>query len=149
MNKSQVIWLIIRLFGVYFAYLTLITFFGLVASIPALFTLPKLDAPNKNPNVSSPGFPRSDPTSLNPYEDPTQPKSEKKDDDPITGKFKGENFTNFLWFLVMTAIYGFVGWYTLRDGLILFAALNRERPEGSEKEREPEVTTLNLSDQEK
>ncbi|MBK7704327.1 MAG: hypothetical protein IPN69_03345 [Acidobacteria bacterium] len=148
MNKSQVIWLIIRLFGVYLAYLALVSFFGLVGSIPALFTLPKLDAPNKNANVSSPTPIRS--AQINPtggfetYEDPTQPKTDKKDDDSITAKFKGENVTNFLWFLIVTAIYVVAAWYLLRDGRILFSVLNRERPDGPEKEREPEVTTLNL-----
>ena len=36
MNKYQVIWLIIRLAGVYFAYLALAAFLGVVGSIPAL-----------------------------------------------------------------------------------------------------------------
>ncbi len=147
MNKSQVIWLIIRLFGVYLAYLALFSFFSLVGSIPALFTLPKLDAPNKNANVSSPMPMR--PTQISPNgfgvnEDPTQPKTEDKNEESITAKFKGENVTNFLWFLIVTALYGALAWYLLRDGRILFAVLNRERDDGPTIEREPEVTTLNL-----
>jgi hypothetical protein len=28
----------------------------------------------------------------------------------VTAKFKGENVTNFLWFLIMTALYGAAAW---------------------------------------
>lgn len=156
MNKTQVIWLIIRLAGVYFAFLLVTAFFGLLGSIPALYTLPKLDLPNKNSNVSTPGavrssgFPSNPTNPTNPTydvsDDPSQPNSAKTDEESVTAKFKGENFTNFLWFLVMTGIYGALTWYTLRDGRLLFDVLNRERPDGVEMAREPEVTSLNLSD---
>jgi len=149
MNKYQVIWLIIRLAGVYFAYLTLFTFFGLVGSIPALFTLPKIDATSpKNANVSTvPQNPtlRVQPVTPN-INAPDTSETGGKTDDSITAKFKGENVTNFLWFLVLTAIYGAAAWYLLRDGRILYAVLNREEPHGLVKEKEAEVTTLNLSD---
>lgn len=152
MNKSQVIWLIIRLFGVYLAFLLVVTFIGLVGSIPALFTLPKIDAPNKNANVSNPTMIR--PIEIQPSEgiygannDPTQPNQPKSADDSITAKFKGENFTTFLWYLIMTAIYGALTWYLIRDGRILFDVLNRERPDWAGAEREPEVTTLNLTEE--
>lgn len=151
MNKYQVIWLIIRLVGVYFAYLTLVTFLGLLGSIPALFTLPKIDATNpKNANVSTmpqnPTF-RVQPVSPNingNSADATE--NGGKADEGITDKFKGENVKNFAWFLVLTAIYGAAGWYLLRDGRALYAVLNREEPHGIIKEKEAEVTQLNLSD---
>ena len=153
MNKYQVIWLIIRLAGVYFAYLALAAFFGLVASIPALFTLPKIDANPKNANVAvnqNPTF-RVQPISPNPNYNAPEPadstdKSNDKKDESITDKFKGENVKTFAWFLILTAIYGAAAWYLLRDGRALYAVLNREEPHGLIKEKEAEVTTLNLSD---
>jgi hypothetical protein len=153
MNKYQVIWLIIRAAGVYFAYLALITFFGLAASIPALFTLPKLDANPKNANVAvnqNPTF-RVQPVSPNPNFNAAETtengeKTGDKKDDSITDKFKGENVKTFAWFLILTAIYGAAAWYLLRDGRVLYGVLNREEPHGLIKEKEAEVTSLNLSD---
>src|SRR5215213_10356804 len=153
MNKYQVIWLIIRLAGVYFAYLALFVFFGLVGSLPALFTLPKIDANPTNANVAvnqNPTF-KVQPLSPNPNYNAPEPadsidKNGDKKDDSITDKFKGENVKTFLWFLILTAIYGAAAWYLLRDGRALYAVLNREEPHGLSKEKEAEVTTLNLSD---
>lgn len=152
MNKYQVVWLIIRLFGLYFAYLTLFSFFGLVGSVPALFTLPKIDAEKKNANVSTmPQNPtiRVQPISpnVNSNSSETADSNGKTDEEGITDKFKGENVKNFLWFLILTAIYGAAAWYLLRDGRLLYAILNREEPHGLLKEKEAEVTTLNLSDE--
>ncbi len=149
MNKYQVVWLIIRLAGVYLAYLALITFFGLVGSIPALFTLPKIDADNKNANVavnSNQTF-RVQPISpsIN-YNASETAENNRKTNESITDKFKGENVTTFLWFLILTAVYGAAAWYLLRDGRILYRILNREEPQGLVKEKEAEVTALNLSD---
>lgn len=149
MNKYQAIWLLIRLAGVYFAYLALIAFFGLVGSVPALFTLPKIDADNKNANVAVNTNPtlRVQPISPNiNYNAPEAVENNGKPADSITDKFKGENVKDFLWFLVLTAIYGAAAWYLLRDGRILYGVLNREEPHGLVKEKEAEVTSLNLSD---
>jgi hypothetical protein len=148
MNKTQVIWLIIRLIGVYVLYLGVLSFFSLAGSVPGLYTLPKLEAPNKNANVTNPNVIRPVPipqTGANDQSgaEPT-PTAGKSDEDSITAKFKGKNFTNFLYYLIVTAIYGVLAWYLIRDGRILFAVLNRERQSGPENEREPEVTTLNL-----
>jgi hypothetical protein len=150
MNKYQVIWLIIRLVGVYLAYLALVTFFGLIGSIPALFTLPKIDANPKNANVSTmPQNPtyRVQPVTpnINANTPETLENGDKKDES-VTDKFRGENVKTFAWFLVLTAIYGAAAWYLLRDGRILYAVLNREEPHGLIKEKEAEVTQLNLSD---
>lgn len=152
MNKHQVIWLLIRLVGVYLAFLTLVTLFGLFGSIPALFTLPKLDVNNnKNANVST--MPQNPPIQVQPVQPIYGANSNSQNsntqtnpnEDSITAKFKGENVKNFAWFLVMTLIYGAITWYLLRDGRILYDVLNREEPQGI-KEKEAEVTTLNLSD---
>ena len=152
MNKYQVIWLIIRLAGVYFAYLTLVSFLGLVGSIPALFTLPKIDVGAKNANVSSnqPNSPiRVQP--ISPNGNLNAPEStdskEKSNGESITDKFKGENVKNFVWFLILTGFYGAAAWYLLRDGRVLYDVLNREKPhENASKAKESEVTSLNLSD---
>lgn len=149
MNKHQVVWLIIRLIGVYFAYLTLVSLFGLVGAVPALFTLPKIDANTKNANVASSSNPtiRVQPISPNGnYNAPENAENKEKSDESIADKFKGENVKIFAWFLVLTAFYGVAAWYLLRDGRILFDLLNREEPHGLIKEKESEVTSLNLSD---
>jgi hypothetical protein len=152
MNKHQVVWLIIRLVGVYFAYLTLVTFLGLIGSIPALFTLPKIDATSpKNANVST--MPQNPTLRVQPISpngnynaNETAENKENKSDETITDKFKGENVKTFVWFLILTALYGAAAWYLLRDGRILYSVLNREEPQGLGKEKEAAVTTLNLSD---
>ena len=153
MNKYQVVWLIIRLVGVYFAYLALVTFFGLIGSVPALFTLPKIDANPKNANVSTMPQNGSNPTfrvqPVSPNINANSPESTEnggKTDESITDKFKGENVKTFAWFLVLTFIYGAAAWYLLRDGRVLYDVLNREAPDGLIKEKEAEVTQLNLSD---
>jgi hypothetical protein len=149
MNKYQVVWLLIRLCGVYLAYLTLMTFLGLIGSIPALFTLPKIDANPKNANVATqPNLPvRVQPISPSGnYNAPETAENKEKSDDSITGKFKGENVTTFAWFLLLTAIYGAAAWYLLRDGRFLYGILNREKPDEPGKEKVAEVTSLNLSD---
>jgi hypothetical protein len=147
MNKHQVVWLIIRLIGIYFAYLTLVSLFSLVGAIPALFTLPKIDANPKNANVAASPNPyiRAQPIlpdgSTNAAENAEKPK-----DESITDKFKGENVKNFAWFLILTALYGIGAGYLLRDGRLMFEVLNAEEPHGLAKEKEAEVTSLNLSD---
>jgi hypothetical protein len=151
MNKYQVIWLIIRLAGIYFAYLTLVTFLGLLGSVPALFTLPKIDTEKKNANVNA--APAQNPTlrvqpitpNINSNGTENAENADKKEES-ITGKFKGENVKTFAWFLVLTAIYGAAAWYLLRDGRVLYGALNREEPHGLIRAKEAEVTQLNLSD---
>ena len=49
MTKRELVWLLIRLAGVYFAYLAVITFFTLISSGWGLiFAPPKLDVGNAN-----------------------------------------------------------------------------------------------------
>lgn len=151
MNKHQVVWLIIRLAGVYCAFLAVMTFFSLVGSVPPLFTLPKIDVPNKNANVPGmtptmptprpmpPGF---GPNGMDPQTSET-PKTDKNEES-ITDKFKSENFKNFIYYLFLTLIYAAATWYLLRDGRILYSVLSHEEPLGLKAAKEPEVTTLNL-----
>ena len=140
MHKYQVVWLLIRLAGIYFAYLTLVTFLGLVGSIPALFTLPKIDVNSKNANVavnSNPAF-KVQPISPNGNYGAPETAETNKTDENITDKFKGDNVKNFAWFLFFTAIYGAAAWYLLKDGKIIYDVLNREAPDNSlKKERKP------------
>ncbi len=149
MNKYQVIWLIIRLVGVYFAYLTLVSLFGLIGSIPALFTLPKIDANTKNANIAVNSNPTIRVQPISPtgnYNASDNTENKEKTDESITDKFKGENVKTFVWFLILTGFYGAAAWYLLREGRVLYEILNREKPHDSTKEKEAEVTTLNLSD---
>ena len=152
MNKHQIVWLIIRLIGVYFAYLTLVSLLGLIGAVPALFTLPKIDTNNKNANVSTPMNPtvRVQPVPPGGSLD-TADQSAGGDftkNDSITEKFRGENVKDFAWFLALTILYGAGAWYLLKDGRILFEALSREEPDGLRTEKTAEVTALNLSDKE-
>jgi hypothetical protein len=149
MNKSQIIWLIIRLLGIYLFYLTLLSFLSLLGSVPSLFTLPKLDVSNKNANLTTNSNP---PVRVSPvlpdgnFNTNENKANNSADEDSITAKFKGENVKNFAWFLFLTAVYGVAAWYLLRDGRIFFEILKREEPLGLDKQKEPEVTTLNLID---
>lgn len=131
------------------SYLTLLSFLSLLGSVPALFTLPKLDVNNKNANVPTNSNPPIRVSPVSPdgnFKTNENHVNDKSDEDSITAKFTGENVKNFAWFLFLTAVYGIASWYLLRDGRILFEVLNREEPHGLEREKEPEVTTLNLTD---
>src|SRR5687768_4621590 len=110
MNKHQVVWLIIRLIGIYFAYLALVTLFGLVGAVPALFTLPKIDADKKNANVSATPYnptirvqPISPDGSLSGTPDAAGTE-EKSKEDGISEKFRGENVKTAVWFLALTLL---------------------------------------------
>lgn len=155
MNKYQAIWLIIRLAGVCCAFMAIMTFFSLVGSIPGLFSLPKIDVGTKNSNVSNapqpvmpvvrpqPGFPNANSM-------PDTDDAKAKDGDSITAKFTTEGVKTFGWNLLMAIIYFAITWYLLRDGRLIFALLNREEPIGlSTRQKEAEVTSLNLTDQQK
>ena len=150
MSKPQLVWLIIRLAGVYFAYLALVSFFGLVGTLPGLYTLPKIDTDQKNANVASRPSPVIQVQPITPdgvYNPMATPGSTPaKEDESITEKFTAENVKDFAWFLVVTVLYGVAAWYLIRDGRVLYDVLNREEPNGLRRET-PEVTTLNLSDE--
>jgi hypothetical protein len=155
MNKHQVVWLIVRLAGVYFAYLALISLFGLIGAVPALFTLPKIDAGPKNANVSTAPNPTIRVQPIPPIDnynanfnapEGAAASGDATKNEALTEKFTGENVKTFVWFLALTALYGAAAWYLLRDGRLLYEVLGREEPHDLAREREAEVTTLNLSD---
>ena len=145
MTKREFVWLLIRLAGVYFAYLAIIGFFTLITSGWSLiFAPPKLDVPNANSNRSAtiPGIVQPAPYDINnPAATPavsTANEPEKPED-----KAKREAVMSFLGGLLLALIYGGIGFYFLRDGRLLFALLMREETDKL-KRSEPEVTTLNL-----
>lgn len=145
MTKREFVWLLIRLAGVYFAYLALITLFTVVTSGWSLiFAPPKLDVPNANSNraVPIPGITQPAPYDINnPAAIPATPTAaepEKPED-----KAKREAVMSFLGGLLLALIYGGLGFYFLRDGRLLFALLMREDSDKPDK-KEPEVTSLNL-----
>ena len=142
MTKREVVWLLIRLAGVYFAYLTIITFFTMISSGWGLvFAPPKLDIPTANSNRSvMPGIQPApyDPGAIPAIETPTNNEQLKPED-----KARREALMNLVGIVFLTLIYGGIGFYLLRDGRLLFALLMREDSEKIKKS-EPEVTTLNL-----
>jgi hypothetical protein len=144
MTKREFVWLLIRLAGVYFAYLAIIAFFTLITSGWSLiFAPPKLDAPNANSNRAAPipGIVQPAPYDIN---NPTAtPATSTAEPEKPEDKAKREAVMSFLGDLLIVLIYGGLGFYFLRDGRLLFALLMREDSE-KKKESEPEVTTLNL-----
>ncbi|CAN5806561.1 hypothetical protein BH20ACI4_BH20ACI4_29460 [soil metagenome] len=144
MTKREFVWLLIRLAGVYFAYLAIITFFTVVTSgWSVIFAPPKLDVPNANGNRSAPipGIVQPAPYDIN---NPTAtPATSTAEPEKPEDKAKREAVMSFLGGLLLALIYGGIGFYFLRDGRLLFALLMREESE-KKKPSEPEVTTLNL-----
>jgi hypothetical protein len=141
MNKREIVWLIIRLIGVYFVYLTVVSLFSLVGSIAALNSLASADSPAKpDTNVSAvaptpTGFPAARP---NPAADKTD-----KPLDPSAEKAKSDALKTILWFVLLLGIYGLLGFYLLRHGRILFEILNREDKPPSDKEEIKSLGILN------
>ena len=140
MIKKEVVWLIIRLIGLYFAYLTIISLFGLIGSTPSLiFMPPPLDsAPNSSPATSNTRI-QTIPYDPNPTVEPLP----KTNADRGNDKDRSETVKLFLWYILLTIVYGAIGFYLLRDGRLFYALLMREESIRT-KEVEPEVTTLNL-----
>lgn len=140
MTKRELVWLLIRLIGVYFGYLAIISLLSVIALLPALiFTPPDLKTTQKSNGempVSSVPLPSNiDET----FPNNRQTRSSVADADETAS----ENVKNFLWFLLLSFIYGAAGFYLLRDGRLFYVLLMREDSLKT-KETEPEVTTLNL-----
>lgn len=155
MTKKEVVWLIVKLIGVYFVYSTVVAVLVLIGSIYAYIQLPspprfgKAETPAANVRVTSPGFPEMTGTT------PIAPANAAES--PVEAA-KNEALKLLLWNLFLTVIYGLIAWYLIRDGRFLFALLNREAPYDESgkpvesdsfplsKKKENVVTTLNLSD---
>ena len=140
-SKKEIVWFVIRLIGLYFAYLTIVSLFSVIATAPALiFMPPALDtAPNSNTAVTNTRV-QPLPYNTNPIAEPTP---QTKTETIASGKDRSEIVKTFLWYIFLTAIYGVIGWYLLRDGRLFYALLMREDLI-KKREAEPEVTTLNL-----
>lgn len=149
MNKREVVWLIIKLIGVYFVYLTVVSFFSLISSASALYSLPadpNATANSNSNNAVSPvaapdGFPSVRQTN------PTAKPNQTPTIDAATKKLRDEAIKTLLLNVFLTFIYGAVGFYLLRDGRLLFALLNREGKVSTEKE--PEISSLGIFDEPK
>lgn len=159
MAKKEVVWLIIKLIGVYFVYWTIVAVFVLISSIYTYVQLPspprfgKADNPTANVQTISPTYPGIPGNSSINY-----PATAATPTEIPAEKAKNEALKELLWNLFLTVIYGLIGWYLIRDGRILFAVLNREAPFDEtgkpvesdsfplSRKKEDVVTTLNLSD---
>lgn len=136
MNKREVVWLIVRLIGTYFAYLAVITLFTLASSVYGLYALSgdsnaKTDIENGRPAA---GFPSPGKT-----ENETHPPVKL---DPVGEKLKSETFKTILFYLLLTGIYGGLGFYLIAKGGFLFRILNNEA--SAKRRKEETVTTLKL-----
>lgn len=63
--------------------------------------------------------------------------------DASAEKLKSEAFRNLLFYIFLTAIYGAIGIYLIKNGRILFDILANEAS-STRKEADPTVTTLDL-----
>ena len=152
MNKREVVWLIIRLIGAYFAYATIIALFTLVTTIWSIFSVP---SPDKGVELSSQVAPTSfseqpggipgiqEPTPRN-RADAAQRNANKPD--PAADEAKRAIFKRILWDLFLFLLQGGAAYYLLFQGGLFFNILMRENKPGEVREREPESILLNLSE---
>lgn len=152
MTKRELVWLLIRLAGVFFAYLMVVTLLTVITSgWSTIFAPPKIDVSNANSNraAAAPQYPGIQPAPFDPAFNPSNPNQmttptptsaepEKPED-----KVKREAVMSVLGQLLLVLIYGGLSFYFLRDGRILYILLMREDSDKA-KNSEPEVTTLNL-----
>lgn len=154
MTKRELVWLLIRLAGVFFAYLTIVTLFTVVTSgWSTIFAPPKIDAPTANGSRSTTTMPGIQPVTpydpnfgANPNANPNQiatPTPAIAEPEKPEDKAKREAVMKVIGGIVLVLIYGGLSFYFLRDGRILYMLLMREDDE-KKKPSEPEVTTLNL-----
>ena len=136
MNKREAVWLIVRLIGVYFAYLAVVSIFTLVGSISTFYSL------NSETTATS----RTDiPLGLGtevapvPKRNEPEPKPVIKSD-PASEKLKSEAFKSLLLYLFLTGLYGVAAFYLIAKGTVLFNILNKEDP--STRSKESVVTSI-------
>jgi hypothetical protein len=134
MNKREVVWLIVRLIGVYFVYSAFVTVFSVVSAVTALTALSSDTSPNSQSTVEVNRI------SANPTRPEPEPRPKA---DPATEKLKSDAFKSILLYIFLTALYGGAGFYLIRKGGILFNILASD---GSAERRpdNPTVTTLKL-----
>lgn len=129
--------MLVRVVGLYFAYCTLVSVFAVAASIPDLFSLPKIDAPSKTTELKEDASELIERGEMLPTSDPEKEK-ERLESERLASALK-----IFFMNLGLTALYAFAAWYFIRDGRFVFDALAREEP-GEDVASEREVTRLNL-----
>jgi len=149
MTKREVVWLLIRLAGVFFAYLTVVTLFTVVTSgWSTIFAPPKLDVPSANGNrgTTMPGIqpvtPYDPSFGANPNQIATPTPAVAEPVKP-EDKAKREAIMKVIGGILLILLYAGLSFYFLRDGRILYMLLMREDSD-KPKKSEPEVTTLNL-----
>ena len=126
MNKQQTVWLIIRLIGVYFAYLAIIAALGLISGIYGYFS-PTSASTTLNSNTAVNAGRTSVPTPRPQIPGiPTPKTEEERVAEKAAEKLKSEAGKEVLWQFFLTAIYGAVGFYLIKNGKHLFVILNRE-----------------------
>ena len=144
MNKREVVWLIVRLIGLYLSYLGIVALFSLVSAIWTIASMPTAPKSSETEaNRIMPEQPAGFP-SINPPT-PAQ-RTPARPQDPASDAAKRAAFMEILWYVFLTLLQGGIGIYFLFWGGILFNLLNRENKPGEVREREPESILLNLSD---
>lgn len=145
MNKRELVWLIVRLIGVYFAYSAIVSVFSVASAGSALYSaLPGAPAKTeteaaKPPQGTLTPFPMP---GMTPAKAEPEPASTNKPD-PAAEKQKSAAFKDLLFYIFLTGIYGAFAFYLIRNGRILFDILNNESSV-SRKQSDPAVTTLDL-----
>jgi hypothetical protein len=143
MNKREVVWLIVRLIGLYFAYTAIVALFILVSTIWMLFSAPsakslETDGAPPDTSINIPG--------IGSRPEPTPSRSVNKIVDAAADEARRAIFKQILWYIFLLALQGGVGYYLLFHGGMVFNLLMRENKPGERKEREPESILLNLTE---
>ena len=146
MNKREVIWLIVKLIGVYFIYLAAVSAFSLISSVSTLYSVSSQISTTKSdtnstvsPVTAPEGFPARTPI-------PSNKTTEKPVADATQKKLADEAIKTVLFYIFLTVLYGAFGFYLIKDGRILFAVLNREERIVTETK---EINSLGIFDDKK
>ena len=157
MNKREVVWLIVRLIGLYFAYTAIVALFGVAGAVWMIFSVPGAKtgeihdvgtnlAPTTYDSREQPGaIPGIQPAPPRGAADGAQKNAANKSD-PAADAAKREIFKLILWYVFLLLLEGGVGYYLLFHGGLLFNILVRENKPGERKEKEPESILLNLTE---
>lgn len=138
MNKREVVWLIIRLIGVYFAYTAVVTLFSLGGSVYSLYNFnadSTAAARLETANVQNvPGIPN-----LRPETPEVKPAVKG---DPTSEKLKSEAFKSILMYFFLTGLYGGIAFYLIAYGNRFYRILAKEA--AAPRREKDNVTTLRL-----
>ena len=146
MNKREVVWLIVKLIGVYFIYLSVVSAFSLISSVSTLYSISSQISTAKT-DVNSTVTPVNAPEVFSPR--PTVPANKTPDKavpDAAQKALADEAIKTILFYIFLTVLYGAVGFYLIKDGRILFMMLNREERKIVETK---EINSLGILDNSK